>query len=233
MTTLVINKRTTTCDQIKEMAQSDFGVFYIQKCASDWLNLTAESARMMGKPSDSLKGAAQVFLQGAVGVTIPLAISSTIELGQAASALSKRTTPLTSRERCDFLQKMATSAQMVFHSACAFTKNALCGVIGDMWGAAEDICDAVSNGEHVYSLNQKQVQNLSSDARVYLDESKKLHSMKLIKAIIAATAGILGLLSLVFGPLVPAIALLTMITASSSLSIINRLYKMNMTYVLA
>jgi hypothetical protein len=71
----------------------------------------------------------------------------------------------------------------------------------------------------------------SSIAKVYFDEFKKLHYLKLAKAVTAFAVGIFGLLGLFYGaPVIPSILLLAMSVVSSSLSIFNRWYKQNMTY---
>jgi hypothetical protein len=219
--------------------ESGSGIFQTQKFASDALSLIAEIARTAGRPFEKWNTASEIFLNGALGVTIPYAISSTIDCGKKAVSLANRGVSLAWREGLEFGQQIAVSVQMTSYSVHLFTQKSICGAagakfcgtLGDIFGSIDDSLDAVMAGEHLYDLSSKQVENLSDAAKVYLSESKKLHFMKLVKAVMATAVGVFGLLGLAFGStLVSPLVLLAMATASSGLAIINRTYKDNMTY---
>ncbi len=237
--TYTLNTPPNACSQIQEIMESGSGIFQTQKFASDALSFIAELGQTVGRPFEKWNAASDIFLNGALGVTIPYAISSTIDCGKTAVSLANRGVSLAWREVLEFGQQVAVSVQMTSYSVHLFTQKSICGVagakfcgtLGDIFGAMDDGIDAVLAGERLYDLNSRQVENLSGEAKVYLEESKRLHCLKLVKAVIATVVGIFGLLGLAFGStLVSPLALLAMATASSGLAIINRVYKDNMTY---
>ena len=229
--TYTVNTAPNACTQLQEMMETGSGIFQTQKFASDALSLMAELAKNAGRPFEHLHTAAGAFLTGALGITIPYAISSTIECGKTALSLANRNVSIAWREGLEFAQQVAVSTQMISYSALIFTQKAICGVAGDVFAACDDTLDAMIEGDHLYDLNSKQVENLSDAAKVHLSESKTLHFLKLVKAVMASAVGIFGLLSLAYGFIfVSPLTLLAMATASSGLSIINRVYKDNMTY---
>jgi hypothetical protein len=241
MTTVAytINTPPNACSQLQEIMDSGSGIFQTQKFAGDVLDLIAKSARIIGHPFEQWEAASGIFHNGALGITIPYAISSTIDCGKTAVSLVNRGVCLTWREGAEFVQQIAVSVQMLSYSAYLFTQKSICGVagakfcgvVGDVFGAMDDGLDAILAGEHLYDLNSKQVEHLSDAAKVYLGESKKLHFLKLVKAVIATAVGVFELLALALGgALLSPVALLAMATMSSGLAIINRVYKDNMTY---
>ncbi len=237
--TYTINTPPDACSQLQGIMESGSGIFQTQKFASDACSLIAEIAQRAGQPFEKWNAASEIFLNGALGITIPYAVSSTIDFGKTALSLVNRGVSLGWREGLEFGQKAAVSAQMTSYSAFLFTQKSICGMagakfcgtLGDLFGVLDDGIDAILAGDTLYDLNSREVQHLSEAAKVYLDESKKLHLMKLAKAVMATVVGVFGLLSLAFGlTLASPLALLAMATASSALAIINRVYKDNMTY---
>jgi len=235
MTTAIYAKNhpLSAADQAREIFESGTGIYRTQKFASDFLSLVAEVARIGGRSFEKLQEASNVLNMGALGVIIPTAVSSTIELVQTTSDLAKKHFACSMQEGLDFVQKISVSGQMIAYSAQLFTQRFSFGVLGDVFSAVDDGVDAVLAGDQLYELSSAQEKTLPKPARVYLDESKRLHCIKLAKAVFAVVVGIFGLLSLIQGvSLLPAIALLSMSVASSALALIARVYQSNMTYVL-
>lgn len=227
------NQPPSAADQAREIFESGTGIYRTQKLASDFLSFVEEVARIGGRSLEKLQEASNVLNVGALGVIIPTAVSSTIELVQTTSDLAKKHFACSLQEGMDFVQKIAVSGQMLAYSAQLFTQRHSFGVLGDVFSMVDDTVDVLSAGDQLYELSSAQENALPKPARVYLDESKKLHCIKLAKAVFACAVGIFGLLSLLQGvSLLPVVVLLGLSVASSALALIARVYKSNMTYIL-
>lgn len=232
MTTQAIFRKNTppnNWDLTKEFLGSRDGVFRAQKLASEALSLGAEAASLAGHSLPQWNHAATVFNNGALGVTIPFAVGSTIDVGQDAVKYAKRGKALSWDEGVDFVQKAAVSLEMIAYSAFLFTQRSVCALAGDLFAAVEDGLDVVIEKDYLRGLNG--LEEKSSVGKTYISEHKKYRTLKMAKAVMAVAVGILGLLGVFFGsPVVPAIAILALSVGSSALAIFNRWYKENMTY---
>ena len=227
------NQPPSAADQAKEILKSDTGIYRTQKLAGDFLSFVEEVARISGRSLEKLQEASNVLNVGALGVIIPTAVSSTIELVQTTSDLAKKRFSCSLQEGLDFVQKISVSGQMIAYSAQLFTQRHSFGVLGDMFSMVDDTVDVLSEGDQLCELSSAQEKTLPKPARVYLDESRRLHCIKLAKAVFAVVVGIFGLLSLFpGGSLLPAVVLLGMSVASSALALIARVYQTNMTFIL-
>jgi hypothetical protein len=227
------NQPPSAAEQAKEIFESGTGIYRTQKLASDFLSFVAEIARISGRSLEKLQEASNVLNVGALGVIIPTAVSSTIELMQTTSDLAKKQFACTRQEGLDFVQKISVSGQMLAYSAQLFTQRHGFGVLGDICSMVDDTADVLQAGDQLCELSSAQEKTLPKAARVYLDESRKLHCIKLAKAVFAVAVGIFGLLSLLPEiALLPAVVLLGMSVASSALALIARIYQTNMTFIL-
>jgi len=232
MTTEGILRKNTppsNWDLTKEFLASRDGVFRTQKLASEALSLVAESASLAGHSLPQWDHAAAVFNNGALGVTIPFAVGSTIDVGQDAVMYAKRGKALSWYEGVDFVQKAAVSLEMIAYSAFLFTQRSVCSLAGDLFAAVEDGLDVVIERDSLRGFNALGEQ--PPVGKTYISEQKKYRTLKLAKAVMAVAVGVLGLLGAFLGsPVVPSIAILILSVGSSALAIFNRWYKENMTY---
>lgn len=227
------NQPPSAADQALEILKSDTGIYRTQKLASDFLSLVEEIGRISGRSLEKLQHASNVLSAGALGVIIPTAVSSTIELVQTTADLAKKHFACTRQEGLDFVQKISVSGQMIAYSAQMFTQRHSFGVLGDIFSLVDDTADVLQAGDQLCELSSAQEKALPKPARVYRGESKRLYCIKLAKAVFAVAVGIFGLLSLLPGTaLLPAVILLGMSVASSALALIARVYQTNMTYIL-
>ncbi len=232
MTTQAIFRKNTPLsnwDLAKDFLASRDGVFRTQKLAGDTFSLVAESASLAGHSLPGWNHAATVFNNGALGITIPFAVGSTIDAGQDAVKYAKRGTRLSWDEGVEFVQKAAVSLEMIAYSAFLFTQRSVCALAGDLFAAVEDGLDVVIERDYLRGLNG--LEEESSIGKTYISEHKKHRTLKLAKAVMAVAVGVLGLLGAFMGaPVVPAVVLLTLSVVVSALAIFNRWYKENMTY---
>lgn len=215
--------------QIKDYFERE-GAFRAQRFASDILALGAELRAQNGKPLGKLQRFSDIFKAGAVGLTIPQAVTSTISAGQAATTLMGAN--LSRGVILDVFQKVSESICMLSSSAFLFTGSALAKVGGDVFGACADAGDVAIAADRLYSLcDVSSEKKISTQAKDAIAEEKTLFYMKLAKAVAAAAAGVFGLLGFILGaPLVPSITLLVLSVVSSAFSIAHYFYDKNRIY---
>lgn len=217
--------------QTKEMMESGSGIFVTQKFASEVFGLLDEMRKTMGYAGERCKEVSDIFMKGATGITIPYAVTSTIDAGQTTAALAKKNFSCTRGEGLEWIQKIVVSIQMLAYSCCMFTQTGQ--FVGDLFSAGEDTLDVAIHGDRLGGISNKKIEEFPKEAQIYFNESKKYYWIKLAKAVLAATAGILGIMGCMLGyALVPAILLLSISVTASALEIFSRYYKMNMTFLL-
>src|SRR4051812_32383107 len=93
MTTQAVYQTNTPpsfAEQSKVYLETGQGIYRAQKLIGDTFSLAAEIAEQYGRSPPAWNHAATVLNTGALGVTIPFAVSKTIELGQDAVKYAKR-----------------------------------------------------------------------------------------------------------------------------------------------
>jgi hypothetical protein len=236
MTTTVsiaTNQPMSFLSQTKEMMESGSGIFITQKFAAEAFGLIEQILKQLGHCGERCKEISDIFFKGAIGITIPYAVTSTIDAGQTTVDLAKKNFSCTRGVGLEWAQKISVSIQMLAYSACLFTQKAVYQFTGDFFNFVEDSLDVAIMGDRLCDVSNQKIETLPKDMQTYLHESKKLYWIKLAKAVLAATAGVLGVLGCVLGyALVPAILLLSISVTGSALEIFSRYYKMNMSYKL-
>lgn len=220
-------------EEVVNLIKGEKGIYITQKLAHECVELIVESARLRGSSLEHWKPIAEVLKNGAAGITIPYAVSSTIEACQAMGEVSLKIENGESffEEALACLQKIATSVQMTALSVFLFTEKAACEAVSSVFGAVDDVLDVVISGKDLKGLTERQIENLTKEAKIYVEESKNLVCIKLAKAVFSATVGVLEVLALAWGVTVaPVITILSLSVMSSALEIFDRCYEMHMTY---